>query len=127
MKQSDIDIVANMTDAKLIAAIRDAVPDKKDIMRAADAKKLSTNHWDSKRGYYVNSRKVHANKQLKAITDTSKFYRRAKAFLLEEIDIELSGTIFYKCNTIQAKEFIRSMQQMVRSNRETMEALDALG
>ena len=127
MKQSDIDIVASMTDAKLIAAIRDAVPDKKDLMRAADAKKLPTDHWDSNRGCYVNSRRIHANKQLKAITDTSKFYRRAKAFLLQEIDIDLGGTIFYKCNTIQAKEFMQAMKQMVRSNRETMEALDALG
>ena len=126
MKQSDIDIVASMTDAKLIAAIRDAVPDKKDLMRAADAKKLPTDHWDSNRGCYVNSRRIHANKQLKAITDTSKFYRRAKAFLLQEIDIDLGGTIFYKCNTIQAKEFMQAMKQMVRSNRETMEALDAL-
>ena len=126
MKQSDIDIVNGMTDAKLIMAIRDAVPDKKDLMRAADVKKLSRSHWNSSDGRYVNQQEIHANKQLKAITDTSKFYRRAKAFLLQEIDIKLSGTIFYKCNTIQAQEFIKSMRQMVKTNRETMEALDAL-
>ena len=67
-----------------------------------------------------------ANKQLRAITDTSKFYRRAKAFLLKEIDISFSGTIFGRCNTIEAKNFIKYTREMVKRNRETMEALDAL-
>lgn len=122
-----MEIVKNMTDAKLIVAIRDAVPDKKDLMRAADVKKLSTSHWDSASHAYVNQQTIHANKQLKAITDTSKFYRRAKAFLMQEIDIRLDNTIFYKCNTIDAKNFISSTKQMVKANRETLEALDALG
>ena len=117
MKESDMEIVKNMTDATLIVAIRDAVPDKKDLMRAQDI---------CDRKYYADDRAMLANKQLKAITDTSKFYRRAKAFLLKEIDIKLNDTIFYKCNTINAKNFISSMKQMVKANRETMEALDAL-
>ena len=117
MKESDMEIVKNMTDAKLIVAIRDAVPDAKDTKRAQDI-------CDKK--YYADDRSSLANRQLRAITDTSKFYRRAKAFLLKEIDIKLNDTIFYKCNTINAKNFISSMKQMVKANRETLEALDAL-
>lgn len=117
MKESDMEIVKNMTDAKLIVAIRDAVPDAKDTMRAQDI---------CNKKHYAEDRSMLANKQLKAITDTSKFYRRAKAFLLKEIDIKLNDTIFYKCNTINAKNFLSSMKQMVKANRETMEALDAL-
>ena len=117
MKESDMEIVKNMTDAKLIVAIRDAVPDAKDTMRAQDI-------CNKKR--YAEDRSMLANKQLKAITDTSKFYRRAKAFLLKEIDISFCGTIFSRCNTIEAKNFIKYTQEMVRRNRETMEALDAL-
>ena len=117
MKESDMEIVKNMTDAKLIVAIRDAVPDAKDTKRAQDI-------CDKK--YYADDRSMLANKQLKAITDTSKFYRRAKAFLLKEIDISFSGTIFSRCNTIEAKNFIKYTREMVQRNRETMEALDAL-
>lgn len=115
MKEIDKNIVANMTDDLLIQHIRDAVPDAKDTKRAEDI--MQKSYFD---------RTTLANKQLRAITDTSKFYRRAKAFLLKEIDISFSGTIFSRCNTIEAKNFIKYTQEMVRRNRETMEALDAL-
>jgi hypothetical protein len=126
MKSEDMAVVAGMTTENLIRLIRDAVPDKKDTMRAEDVCKLPNSHWDSNRGCYVDSRKIHANKQLKAITDTKKFYRRAKAFLLKEIDISLSGTIFYKQNEITAQEFFKNYKGMVKQNRETVEALDVL-
>lgn len=115
MKEIDKNIVANMTDDLLIQHIRDAVPDAKDTKRAEDIMRKS----------YLD-RTTLANKQLRAITDTSKFYRRAKAFLLKEIDISFSGTIFGRCNTIEAKNFIKYTREMVKRNRETMEALDAL-
>ena len=115
MKEIDKNIVANMTDDLLIQHIRDAVPDAKDTKRAEDIMRKS----------YLD-RTTLANKQLRAITDTSKFYRRAKAFLLKEIDISFSGTIFGSCNTIEAKNFIKYTREMVKRNRETMEALDAL-
>jgi hypothetical protein len=115
MKEIDKNIVANMTDGLLIQHIRDAVPDAKDTKRAEDIMRKS----------YLD-RSMLANKQLRAITDTSKFYRRAKAFLLKEIDISFSGTIFSRCNTIEAKNFIKYTREMVQRNRETMEALDAL-
>ena len=57
MKESDMEIVKNMTDAKLIVAIRDAVPDAKDTMRAQDI-------CNKKR--YAEDRSMLANKQLKA-------------------------------------------------------------
>lgn len=117
MKEIDKNIVANMTDDLLIQHIRDAVPDAKDTKRAEDI---------MQKGYYSSDRTTLANKQLRAITDTSKFYRRAKAFLLKEIDISFSGTIFGRCNTIEAKNFIKYTREMVKRNRETMEALDAL-
>ena len=117
MKEIDKNIVANMTDGQLITCIRDAKPDSKDEMRASDICKKTSYSYD---------RTVLANKQLKAITDTSKFYRRAKAFLMKEIDISLSGTIFSRCNTIEAKNFIKYTREIVKRNRETMEALDAL-
>lgn len=119
MTEYDSQVVANMTDANLIASIRNAVPDKKDTMRAEDIWK--------KKPYSKYDREQLANRQLKAITDTGKFYRRAKAFLLKEIDISLSNTIFYKCNTISARQFIDGTLNMVKANRTTLEALDSLG
>lgn len=119
MKEYDSQVVANMTDSNLIASIRNAVPDKKDQMRAEDIWK--------KKPYSKYDREQLANRQLKAITDTDKFYRRAKAFLMKEIDISLSNTIFWKCNTIDARQFIAGTTELVKANRKTLEALDSLG
>ena len=118
MQQWDMEVVANMTDTDLITEIRNARPDKKDTMRAEDIWK--------KKPYSSYDRTQLANRQLKAITDTAKFYRRAKAFLLKEIDISLCNTIFYKCNTISARQFIDGTITMVKEERKTLEALDSL-
>lgn len=118
MKDSDYKIANEMTDENLIQHIRDAVPDSKDNMRAGDILK--------KEPYNGSQRTMLANKQLRAITDTSKFYRRAKAFLMKEINISFSGTIFSHSNTIEAQNFIKYTREIVKRNRETMEALDRL-
>lgn len=117
MKEYDRNVVESMTPAQLIDNIRSAKPDAKDIKRAEDLFHKSGNSW---------TRRDLANRQLQAITDTSKFYRRAHAFLAQGVDCSLANTIFYQCNTIEAKQFINTAKTIGKSNREIEQALDNL-
>lgn len=118
MKDFDRDVVANMTVEQLIDNIRAAKPDAKDKTRAEDIYK--------KQPYSPSQREALANRQLQAITDTKKFYRRAHAFLAQGINCKLGNTIFYKCNTVDARNFIATAQQIGKSNRALEAAINAL-
>lgn len=118
MQEHDSQVVASMTVETLIDKIRFAKPDKKDLMRAGDI-------W-LKKPYSQWEREMLANKQLKAITDTEKFYRRAHAFLDKEINISLSNTIFWKCNKVEVKDYIKNKVNMVKNQHQIERLLDNL-
>lgn len=117
MKEADIQTVNAMTVEKLIECIRSAKPDSKDKMRASDILKKKTFKCEQAR---------LAQQQLCKITDTAKFYRRAKAFLEAGIDCSLGGTIFYKCNTVDVRNYMQCVQRVGDSNRKIDSILDVL-
>lgn len=118
MKEYDRNIVASMTVDQLIDNIRAAKPDSKDLMRAEDIYK--------KKPWSPSERESLANRQLHAITDTGKFYRRVHAFLAQGINCSLGNTIFYRCNTVDAKDFIKTAKEIGKSNRELEKAINTL-
>lgn len=118
MQEHDSQVVASMTVENLIDKIRFAKPDKKDLMRAGDI-------W-SKKPHSASDREMLANKQLKAITDTEKFYRRAHAFLDKEINISLSNTIFWKCNKVEVRDYVKQKVEMVKNQHNIEKLLDNL-
>lgn len=118
MKDYDRSVVASMTAEQLINNIRAATPDSKDKMRAEDVYK--------KQPYSSYQREALANRQLRAITDTGKFYRRAHAFLMQGISCSLSRTIFWKLNCVDVKDYMNTAQQVGKSNREIEKALESL-
>lgn len=118
MQEHDSQVVASMTTDVLIDKIRFAKPDKKDLMRAADI-------W-AKKPYSQWDRETLANKQLKAITDTEKFYRRAHAFLDKEIAISLRDTIFWKHNKIEVKDYVKTKIEMVKNQHDIERLLEKL-
>lgn len=100
-----------MDSITLCRRINGTIPDYKDCMRAKDIINKAEPHYHQIKGQgkvWVNldeARSILANKQLKAIKDYDKFYRRSRAFLDEGITIKFDDTIFSECADLTAKEF----------------------
>lgn len=117
MAKLDDAALAAMTIEQLIENIRNAKPDAKDIQRAESIyiKKPSSAY----------ERECLANRQLRAITDADKFYRRIHAFLMNGINCSLNATMFYNFNQ-RSKEFIKTSMEIGKSNRAVLKAIDSL-
>lgn len=100
-----------MDSITLCRRINNAWPEHKDRQRAEDIINKAEPHYHQVKGQgkvWVNldeARSLLANKQLKAIKDYDKFYRRSKAFLEKNITIKFDDTIFSECADLTAKEF----------------------
>lgn len=112
-----------MTPVEFCERIKHAVPDDKDIMRAADiCSKATVTEFNEK--LHKLQRTVLADKQLKAITDDAKFFRRIKSFLDSGILVNLANTrysTFWDNDTVR-EYFIDA----VHSAENTMEFDDML-
>lgn len=106
-----------MDEFEFTQRIRNAVPQAKDIQRATKIKGMS----------YYQDRLTAANKQIKAITDEAKFFRRVHAFIYNGLDVDLSGSkIFGHMNTVYAKNFIKMEQKAVKEEEDFRKLLDSI-
>lgn len=92
-----------MTEFEFCEKITHAIPETKDIERA-EAICLKASATEFNRNMGKLQRTVLADKQLKAITDDDKFFRRIKAFLDNAIPVNLAST---KYSVFRNKEFVK--------------------
>lgn len=107
-----------MDNIELCRRINNAWPETKDYQRAQDIINKAEAHWHKvgKKEEFLDlnqARSLLANKQLKAIRDIDKFYRRTKAFLEKGITIKFDDTIFNECSDLTAKEFTLAVSNTV--------------
>lgn len=96
-----------MTNEAFIDRLMNALPESKDIQRAD--KIVNTCRYDYQRS-------MKANLQLQKITDVSKMFRRAKAFINNGISINFEGCkIFSEMNNPVVNQAIANR---LRQNRE---------
>ena len=101
----------------LTQKIRFAVPQAKDIQRAEKIKGMA--------GY--QTRMTAANKQIKAITDHEKFFRRVHAFIFNGIDCDLSGSpIFGHMATQYAKNYVKTEVKVATDRENFRKLLDSI-
>ena len=106
-----------MTEFEFTQKIRFAVPQAKDIQRAEKIKGMA--------GY--QTRMTAANKQIKAITDHEKFFRRVHAFIFNGIDCDLSGSpIFGHMATQYAKNYVKTEVKVATDRENFRKLLDSI-
>lgn len=106
-----------MTEFEFTQKIRFAVPQAKDIQRAEKIKNMA--------GY--QTRMTMANKQIKAITDHEKFFRRVHAFIFNGIDCDLSGSPIYGHMATQyAKNYVKTEVKVAAERENFRKILDSI-
>lgn len=121
-----------MNSEELCEQIERSTPNAKDLKRANDIIENAVEHvvyepgWGNRRIYLEDARSILANKQLKAIKDTEKFFRRCKAFLNRGITIKFNNTIFSNCADLTVKDYIKSSVQMAKHDEEVERVLAKL-
>ena len=106
-----------MDEFEFTQRIRNAIPQAKDIERALKIKGMS----------YYQDQLTAANKQIKAITDEAKFFRRVHAFVYNGLDVDLGGSkIFGHMNTVYAKNFIKMERKAAKEEEDFKNLLDSI-